>query len=65
MKKYSLSLAFTFVAAFLTTSCNDEFLERYPLDQVTNQTFWNTENDLRVYNNSLYDLSRNNDNVPI
>ena len=65
MKKYSLSLAFTFVAAFLTTGCNDEFLERYPLDRVTNQTFWNTENDLRVYNNSLYDLSRNNDNVPI
>lgn len=65
MKKYSLSLAFTFIAAFLTTGCNDEFLERYPLDRVTNQTFWNTENDLRVYNNSLYDLSRNNDNVPI
>ena len=65
MKKHSLSLAFTFVAAFLTTGCNDEFLERYPLDRVTNQTFWNTENDLRVYNNSLYDLSRNNDNVPI
>lgn len=63
MKKYSISL--TILAALLTTACNDEFLERYPLDRVTNQTFWASENDLRVYNNGLYDMSRNNDNVPI
>lgn len=62
MKKYSL---FFLAAALLFSSCNDEFLERYPLDRVTNQTFWNTENDLRVYNNSLYDFARNSDNVPI
>lgn len=63
MKKYSILL--TILAALLTTACNDEFLERYPLDRVTNQTFWASENDLRVYNNGLYDMSRNNDNVPI
>lgn len=50
---------------FVGTSCNDEFLERIPLDSVSNETFWNTENDLAVYNNSLYDLSRNDNNVPI
>lgn len=52
------------MATFLV-SCNDEFLERIPLDQITNETFWNTENDLAVYNNSLYELSRNETNVPI
>lgn len=65
MKKYNLLIGITLSLALLTTGCNDEFLERYPLDRVTNQTFWNTENDLRVYNNSLYDLARNDDNVPI
>lgn len=50
---------------FVGTSCNDEFLERVPLDAITNDTFWNTENDLAVYNNSLYNLARNDDDVPI
>jgi hypothetical protein len=50
---------------FVGTSCNDEFLERVPLDAVSNDTFWNTENDLAVYNNSLYNIARNDDNVPI
>ncbi|GAB3313262.1 RagB/SusD family nutrient uptake outer membrane protein [Larkinella ripae] len=65
MKKYNMLAGFFFVAALVLSGCNDEFLERYPLDRITNQTFWNTENDLRVYNNSLYDLARNDDNVPI
>ena len=59
--KYNI-LAF---AVLLMAGCNDDFLERYPLDRISNETFWNTENDLAVYNNSLYDLARNDDNVPI
>ena len=60
--KYS-SLAF---AILLAAGCNDEFLERYPLDRISNETFWNTENDLAVYNNSLYHLAAVDDNnVPI
>ncbi|WP_236974042.1 RagB/SusD family nutrient uptake outer membrane protein [Membranihabitans maritimus] len=59
--KHSLALLVVLGLA----SCNDDFLERYPLDEVSNETFWNTENDLRVYNNSLYDLARNDDAVPI
>jgi hypothetical protein len=35
------------------------------LDAITNDTFWNTENDLAVYNNSLYNLARNDNDVPI
>ena len=33
-------------------SCN---LDRYPLDSVSPETFFNTENDLRLYTNSFYE----------
>lgn len=52
-------------AALLLGACNDEFMERQPLDEVSSEIFWNTENDLLTYNNSIYDLARNDDNVPI
>lgn len=37
---------------FLLISCN---LDRYPLDSVSPETFFNTENDLRLYTNSFYE----------
>ena len=40
------------VIAFV--SCNDEFLERFPQDQLSNETYWNTENDLRLFMNTVY-----------
>lgn len=60
-KKYSFIL---FATVFLV-SCNDDFLERFPLDEISAETFWNTENDLRVYNNRIYDQARNDNEVPI
>lgn len=66
MKNKRLIYPLFVVAVFLFTSCNDEFLERTPLDRISNETFWNTENDLRVYNNGLYHLAAVDDNnVPI
>ncbi len=65
MKKYILKLIILIFATFFSFSCNNEFLERYPLDEISNDSFWNTENDLKVYNNTLYDMARNDDNVPI
>lgn len=59
--KYGLLLAF----AIILGSCNDDFLDRQPLDRISNDTYWNTENDLAVYNNGLYDLARDDNNVPI
>ena len=53
------------VATFLSFSCNDEFLDRQPLDEISNDSFWNTENDLMVYNNSLYNLVREDDKIGI
>ncbi len=65
MKKNLFKFSFALLVTFLVSGCNDDFLERYPLDQITNETFWNTENDLAVYNNSLYNLIRDDIDVPI
>lgn len=63
--KNLIKIFLTIVATISAVSCNDDFLERTPLDQITNETFWNTENDLRVYNNGFYHLARYEDNVSI
>ena len=65
MKTYINRLCLIVIATFLSFSCNDDFLDRQPLDEISNESFWNTENDLLVYNNSLYDLARNDNDVPI
>ncbi len=65
MKKIFLKLGFSCLTLLTVSGCNDEFLERYPLDQITNETFWNTENDLAVYNNTIYNLVRNDTAIPI
>lgn len=41
MKKYSL---YAILLLFIT-SCSSDFLDRNPLDQPSNETFWNTEKD--------------------
>jgi hypothetical protein len=50
MKKYSV-LFFSLVAFF---SCNDDFLERPPLDTLSNENFWQSEAHLISAANSLY-----------
>ena len=42
-KKYMLALG---MASVLLPSCNDDFMERYPQDQLTDESFWKTETDL-------------------
>ncbi|MEM6845270.1 MAG: RagB/SusD family nutrient uptake outer membrane protein [Bacteroidota bacterium] len=63
--KYSIKLSIALVAVWFIQACNDDFLERQPLDEINNEVFWNTENDLLVYNNSLYNNARNDNEVPI
>lgn len=41
-------------AVTMLSGCNDSFLERYPKDQLTSQTFWISENDLSTYTSILY-----------
>lgn len=65
MKKLSITFSIALLLILLFNGCNDDFLTRAPLDEISSETFWNTENDLMVYNNRLYDLARNDNNVPI
>jgi starch-binding outer membrane protein, SusD/RagB family len=50
-------LALVLITTFLTTSCNDDFLERVPLDEVSEESFWNTEADISLYNLTLYNTT--------
>ena len=36
------------------SACNDDFLERYPLDQISDVQFWNSATDLELYANQFY-----------
>jgi hypothetical protein len=35
-------------------ACNDDFMERYPVTDLSNETFWTSESDLKIYNNGIY-----------
>lgn len=65
MKKHIIKVSLVVCATLLSLSCNDDFLQRNPIDQIRSEDFWNTENDLKVYNNNLYHLARNEGSVPI
>ncbi|TKG94999.1 RagB/SusD family nutrient uptake outer membrane protein [Puteibacter caeruleilacunae] len=52
MRKY-ICLSLTLL---LAVACNDSFLEKYPLDELTNETFWQSENDLKAYTAGLYTI---------
>ncbi|HEV7378581.1 MAG TPA: RagB/SusD family nutrient uptake outer membrane protein, partial [Dyadobacter sp.] len=40
--------------AMLSTGCNDDYLNRLPLDQIADETFWNTEEQLILAANGCY-----------
>ena len=40
----------------LFSSCNDEFLDKFPQDKFTNETFWKTDKDFRAYALGLYNF---------
>jgi hypothetical protein len=58
---------YIFLVSFITllVGCNDDFLQKYPLDQISNETFWTTETDLANYNNQLYNIIKDDDTYPI
>ncbi|NQU52138.1 MAG: RagB/SusD family nutrient uptake outer membrane protein [Bacteroidetes bacterium] len=65
MKRHIIKLSLVVFATFLFFSCNDDFLERYPLDKISAETFWTSANDLEVYNNSLYNRLRDDRDVNV
>lgn len=50
IKNYIIALGF----ASALTACNDSFMERYPLDVPTDESFWTSEGDLKLYLNKIY-----------
>jgi hypothetical protein len=65
MKRNILNISLIIYAALLMVSCNDDYLELQPLDSISNDSFWKTENDLRNYNNNYYHLAMDDIHVPI
>ena len=54
MKKIIFNIATLAVSSLLMVSCNDSFLDRNPTHDLNDNSYWNTETDLEVYNNGIY-----------
>ncbi|NBA85533.1 RagB/SusD family nutrient uptake outer membrane protein [Emticicia sp. CRIBPO] len=54
MKATNISILL--LTVLLIFSCDDDFMERYPLDSIADQNFWQTESDLKLYANSFYGI---------
>ena len=54
MKIMIKSIIYCTAIILLMSGCNDSFLERYPTDKLSPQTFFQNENDFRVYTNGFY-----------
>ena len=54
MKKINILLVLTTITSLL--ACNDDFLEKIPKNDITNENFWKTENDFQAYALGLYDF---------
>ncbi len=57
MKHYKLITWSILVSLVIFQSCNKNFLDKYPLSEVSPQNFFNTENDLLLYTNSFYTVT--------
>ena len=55
MKKELYSLA-TLLACLAVTSCNDSFMDRQPQTEIGVESYFNTEQDLKMYCYNLYDF---------
>lgn len=42
------------ISLFTAMSCNDEYLDKYPLDQISDVQFWKTASDIELYANQFY-----------
>ena len=49
-------LAILLCAAFVLPGCNDSFLDRIPLDELTDETYWETEEHLILASECLRQL---------
>lgn len=55
MNKYKLNLGIALLMLLgCFSSCNDEFLERAPIVNISDANYWKTSNDLKLYVNNFY-----------
>lgn len=54
MNKYTV-LSFVTILFLCLSSCKDDFLEKYPIANVSPETFFTTEAELKLYTNSFYE----------
>jgi len=47
-------LFYTYILFTILSSCNDEFMQRFPTDSINSENFWNSEKELNIYCNSFY-----------
>lgn len=60
MKKIIFNILITLLLVN-NISCNDSFLERTPTNDLNDNYYWNTAEDLKVYVNGIFDLMADND----
>ncbi|NKI27587.1 RagB/SusD family nutrient uptake outer membrane protein [Arenibacter sp. 6A1] len=54
MKSFIKNISFTILAILIIVGCEDEFLDRTPIDAVTEGQFFKSVMDLEAYTNGLY-----------
>ncbi len=42
------------ISLLTATACNDDYLERFPEDAISDETFWKTASDVKMYANQFY-----------
>jgi len=42
------------LSILMLSACNDDFLEKYPLDEISDGTFWQSASDVVMYANQFY-----------
>lgn len=60
MKKIFKYAIYAIGCLSLLISCNDGFLEREPTHDLNDVNYWKTANDLKVYNNGIYNAAGDN-----
>ena len=54
MKNYKFPIVLVLATLFTVTACNDDFLEKYPLDKINDASFWKSASDVEMYANQFY-----------
>lgn len=54
VRKNIQKIVIIFVSFLFFTSCNDDFMERYPETKITEKVFFKTPKDLETYTNGMY-----------